>query len=179
MDSPSLPDKAMQVLLEEVAARDRATARRLHLFKLLWDERFLTRAQLIVRLEGVLGQGCFGEQAWEDTFYRDMRVVKQAFKQAGYDLKFSRRKQNPGYYLAGQPRLRLDLAQALGGSIHELDEGQIAIFQSLTPAERFRQGCALSETARRAVIYRTQKRQPELSQPEASRLSTRERQRTR
>ncbi len=178
MDSPSLPDKAMQVLLEDASARDRASARRIHLFKILWAERFLTRAQLIVRLEGVLGQRCFGELAWEDSFYRDMRVVKQAFKHAGYALKFSRSQNHPGYYLDGQPRLRPDLAQALVGSLREVDEAQIAIFRRLTPAERYRQGCSVSETARRAVIYRTQKRQPELSQREASRLATRGRQRT-
>jgi hypothetical protein len=168
----------MQVLLEETAARDRAIARRFQLFKLIWAERFLTRAQLIVRLEGTLGQGCFGEQAWVDTFYRDMRVVKQAFKQAGYDLKFSRSKKQPGYYLAGQPRLHPDLAEALGGSLREVDEAQITIFRRLTPAERYRQGCALNETARRAVIYRTQKRLPELSPPEASRLVSRQKDRT-
>jgi hypothetical protein len=178
MDNPSIPAKAMQALLEDASARDRATARRLQLFKLLWAERFLTRAQLFVRLEGILGRRCFGVLAWEDTFYRDMRVVKQAFKHAGIALKFSRSKKCPGYYLEGQPRLLPDLAQALAGSLREVDEAQIAIFRRLTPAERYRQGCSVSETARRAVIYRTQKRQPELSHREASRLVSRQRERT-
>jgi hypothetical protein len=105
-----------------------------------------------------------------------MRVVKQAFKRAGYALKFSRSKKQPGYYVGGQPRLHPDQTQALAGSLREIDEAQLAIVRRLTPAERYRQGCALSDTARRAVIYRTQKRQPELSPPEISRKATRKEQ---
>ena len=64
----------------------RATARREALLRILWRERFITRRGLIARVESELGAGCFGGAAWQDTFYRDMRVVKQALATAGYSL---------------------------------------------------------------------------------------------
>src|SRR5215210_3558159 len=92
-------------ILYDAMQRDITTARRVALLEILWNERYLTRAQLIARVELRLGKNCFGISAWEDTFYRDMRFVKQALEAAGYHLLFSRNKQQPGYYLAGQPAL--------------------------------------------------------------------------
>lgn len=162
--------RAHQALLRDAAARDRATARRVCLLRILWRERFLTRAGLMARVEGELGKGCFGRAAWKDTFYRDMRVVKQALKDAGYELAYSRRRDHSGYYIRGQPRINPELARVLDGSVAEVDPAQIAIFRRLGPAERFQQGCSISDTARRAVASRIQQKQPQLSFAEASRL---------
>ncbi len=68
--------EATNILLEEAIHRDRTTARRVALVEILLQERFLTREQLIVRVEGKLGKDCFGDAAWEDTFFRDKQVVK-------------------------------------------------------------------------------------------------------
>ena len=73
-------------ILQDAMERDITTARRVTLLEILWNERYLTRAQLIARVELRLGKNCFGASAWEDTFYRDMRLVKQAFETAGYRL---------------------------------------------------------------------------------------------
>ena len=62
-----LPHASLEVILEDVIGRDRTTARRVILLKILLRERFLTREQLILRTEGKMGKGCFGDSAWEDT----------------------------------------------------------------------------------------------------------------
>jgi len=81
MDTSSIPTKALETLLQDALGRDPVTARRAHLLKILLHERYLSRQQLTVRVEGLLGKGCFGESAWEDTFYRDMRIVKKHSRQ--------------------------------------------------------------------------------------------------
>jgi len=118
-----------------------------------------------------LGKGCFGIAAWEDTFYRDMHLVKQAFRAAGYVLAYSRSKHRPGYYLEGQPALSLELRQILRGSLAEVDSRQIDIYQKLDPADRFRQGCSISDTARNVVAYRIRQEHPHLSLAEANRAA--------
>ena len=166
-----MPDQARRVLLDDAIERDRPAARRAALLAILWHERFLTREGLIARVEGALGVGCFGEAAWEDTFYRDMRVVKGALGAAGYQLAYSRSRGRPGYYLRGEAPLHPDLAGVVAGSLGEVDPAQIAIYRRLTPADRFRQGCSISDTARRAVAHRLRERRPELDQDEAYRLA--------
>lgn len=162
---------ARDVLLEDAAARDRKTARRFVLLKILFRERYLTREQLVVRVEGELGKGCFGDSAWEDTFYRDMLVVKKALRAAGYQPAYSRRFQNPGYYLRNQPPLDGELASALKGSIAEADPSQIAIFKKLTPGQRFQQGCSITNLASRVVSNRIRQQNPQLSPAEAHRMA--------
>src|SRR5689334_3586789 len=117
--------------------RDITTDRRVALLEILWNERYLTRAQLIARVEFRLGKNCFGISAWENTFYRDIRFVKQAFEAAEYRLLYSRNKQRPGYYLKGQPALRAELQQVLKGSAAEVDQRQLDIYHKLSYAERF------------------------------------------
>ena len=106
-----MPPPAQDVLFQDALRRDLTTARRAALLDLLWHERFLTRAQLIARVELKLGRDCFGKSAWEDNFYRDMRVVKQAFHAAGFHLAFSRGERRAGYYLLDQPPLSPELSQ--------------------------------------------------------------------
>ncbi|MGD2156819.1 MAG: hypothetical protein PVG32_08110 [Anaerolineales bacterium] len=175
MDLESIPPKAQQTLLQDASERDRTTARRVSLLNILINERFLTRAGLIARTEARVGQGCFGEAAWKDTFYRDMRVVKEALQRAGYELAYSRRKGQSGYYLRGQPQLNSELVHIIEGSIAELNQAQIIVYRQLDPADRFRQGCSVSDTARGVVAHRIQLRQPELSSEEANRLALEQR----
>lgn len=158
-------------LLRDVMQRDITTARRAALLETLWNERYLTRSQLIARVELRLGKNCFGVSAWEDTFFRDMRIVKQAFEVAGYRLLYSRNKQQPGYYLDGQPALSSEIKQVLKGSAAEVDQRQINIYHKLSFAERFLQGCSISDTARKVVAYRICQEDPNLSLMEANRLA--------
>ena len=157
MNTPSIPQKALETLLQDALDRDQVTARRTRLVKILLHERYLSRQQLTARIEGVLGKGCFGESAWEDTFYRDMRIVKKALQAAGYQLKYSRGADRPGYYLYQQPPVSAELAAILANSVAEVDPAQIRIWRLMTPAERFHLGCSITDAAHKAVAYRQQR----------------------
>jgi hypothetical protein len=159
-------------IVQDVTQRDITTARRAALLGILWNERYLTRSQLIARVKLRLGKNCFGISAWEDTFYRDMRFARQAFETAGYRLLYSRQKQ-PGYYLEGQPALSSKIKQVLMGSAAEVDQRQIDIYRTLSFAERFHQGRSISDTARKVVAYRIRQENPRLSVAEANRMALR------
>jgi hypothetical protein len=170
MNGISLPPQAADVLLRDAIERDMTAARRAALVTLLLHERHLTREQLIARVEGALGRGCFGTAAWVDTFYRDMRVVKSALSAAGYRLGYSRSTDHPGYFLHGQPGISTHLAETLRHSAAEVDPAQINIFRNMPPAARFRLGCSVTDSARSAAAHRLRQRRPELSLAEAGRL---------
>lgn len=171
MINNALSRRVIDVILNDAMQRDITTARRVTLLQILWNERYLTRAQLIVRTEYRLGRNCFGISAWEDTFFRDMRMVKQAFQAAGYVLEYSRDRKNKGYYLKGQPALSPEFSQMVKASAEEVDQRQIDIYRRLSAADRFRQGCAISDTARNVVAYRIRQENPELTVLEAQRLA--------
>lgn len=163
--------KAIGVLLYDATQRDITTARRAALLRILWNERFLTRSQLIARVGYQLGKNCFGISAWEDAFYRDMRVVKQAFLAAGLTLEYSRGKKRTGYYICEQDALSPEFMNMVKASAAEVDQRQLDIYRRLSPAERFRQGCAISDTARNVVAFRIQKENPSLTVQEAHQLA--------
>jgi len=167
----SLPVVMKDAILRDAMHRDITTARRVALLEILWDERYLTRSQLIARVELRLGKNSFGISAWEDTFYRDMRFVKQAFEAAGYRLLYNRNKPQPGYYLEGQSALSSKMKQLLMSSATEVDERQIDIYRKLSFAERFHQGCSISDTARKVVAYRIRQNNPKMSLREANRIA--------
>jgi len=171
MTKLSLPIVMKDAILQDAVQRDITTARRVALLEILWNERYLTRSQLIARVELRLGKNCFGALAWQDTFYRDSRIVKQAFEAAGYQLLYSRNKQQPGYYLDGQPALSSAIQQVLRGSAAEVDQRQIDIYRKLSFAGRFHQGCSISDTARKVVAYRIRQNNPKLSLMEANRIT--------
>jgi hypothetical protein len=171
MVKPTLPTVMKDTMLHDAMQRDITTARRVALLEILWNERYLTRAQLIARMELRLGKNCFGVLAWEDTFYRDMRFAKQALEVSGYQLLYSRNKQQPGYYLDGKPALSCEFKQVLKTSAAEVDQRQLDIYRQLSFAERFYQGCSVSDTARKVVAYRIRQEDPRLSLAEANRMA--------
>jgi len=171
----SMDTNTAKILLEDAIKRDRPTARRVALVEILLQERYLTREQLIVRVEGKLGKGCFGDSAWEDTFYRDMQVAKQALRAAGYRPAYSRSSLRPGYYLHNQARIGSELTAILDGCVAEVDPSQIEILKKLTMGQRFQQGCSVSNLARNVVVHRILQRNPKLSVIEAQRLAIQER----
>lgn len=166
-----LPAASYKILLQDACQRDRVTARRVYLMRILWQERYLTRLQLVVRVESWLGKDCFGHKAVHDTFYRDLKVVKQAFQESGYELKYSRSTLRPGYFLKDQPAVSETLKRAIQGSSAEVNRQQIAILRQFSAAKRFALGASISDTARQAVAYRIRQRHPELSIVEANRLA--------
>ena|SRR5689334_2940811 len=166
-----LPTVIKDTIVQDAMQRDITTARRVALLEILWNERYLTRSQLIARVELRLGKNRFGMSAWEDTFYRDIRFVKQAMDAAGYQLLYSRRKEQPGYYLDGQPALRSEIQQELKSSAADVDQRQIDIYRKLSFAERFQQGCSISDTARNVVVYRIRQDNPKLSVREANHIA--------
>jgi len=145
-----IPAEARDALLEDAVKRDLTTARRHSLFQILWRERYLNRGQLISRVDQILGKDCFGRKAWEDTFYRDIRAVKNAFQRSGFDLKYLRAGKNPGYYLEGQPILHEVLIRRLKGALNELDDQQCKIYGEIPPAQKFFQAISMIESGRRA-----------------------------
>jgi hypothetical protein len=167
----SLPTVIKNTILHDSMQRDITTARRVALLEILWNERHLTRAQLIARVELQLRKNCFGVSAWQDTFYRDMCIVKQAFDVAGYRLLYSRNKQQLGYYLDGQLALSPEIKRVLKSSTAEVDQRQIDIYRKLSFAERFYQGCSISDTARKVVAYRIRQENPQVSLVEANRMA--------
>jgi len=166
-----LPHASLEVILEDVISRDRTTARRVILLKILLRERFLTRKQLILRTEGKMGKGCFGDSAWEDTFYRDMLVVKRALSAEGYQTAYSRSPHMPGYYLVNQSSISSELSAILDGSVAEVDKNQLAIFKQLSFRQRFQQGCSISNLACQTVVNRIRQKNPRLNLSEAQRQS--------
>jgi hypothetical protein len=171
MTMPTLPPAIKDTILRDAIQRDISTARRVVLLEILWNERYLTRSQLIARVEFRLGKSCFGLFAWQDTFYRDLRIVKLAFEAAGNRLLYSRNKEQPGYYLDGQPALSAEFRQILKTSAAEVDQRQIDIYRKLSFSERFYQGCSISNTARKVVAYRIRQDNPKLSLMEANRMA--------
>lgn len=165
------PAPANMVVFLDAIRRDPITARRAALVNILWHERYLTRDQLIMRVELRLGKHIFGKTAWEDNFYRDMRLVKEAFRAAGMQIAYSRNPRQSGYYLVDQPAISHELRQVIQSSLAENDPRQIMIYCRLSPTERFRQGCSISNTARKSVSFRIMQQQPGMDPTEANRLA--------
>jgi len=92
-------------------------------------------------------------------------------KSQDFQLVYGRRKGQLGYYFHGQTALSSALKRMLQFSVAETDQRQIEIYQRLSPADRFRQGCAISDTARNVVAYRIRQENPSLSPEEANRMA--------
>ncbi len=143
-----IPFQAAYALLRDAAERDRTTARRTALTEIVWHERFLSRENLMERVEQRLGAGCFGESAWEDTFNRDMQAVKEAFDTCSKRLAFSRTKGLAGYYLRGEGRLHAEVEQTIAHSIVQIDARQLLIYRSLGGVQRVRQALRITDQER-------------------------------
>jgi hypothetical protein len=167
----SFSPQAQKALLSDASTRDLTTARRVILLEILWHERYLNREQLIARVDGVIGRNAFGKSAWEDTFYRDIRAVKLAFRAAGYSLTYRRNQPHPGYYLVGEPPVSEEVSSELAGASAELDLIQMDIFRKMSPGERASLGASISDSAREAVAYRILNQIPDITPDEANRLA--------
>jgi hypothetical protein len=100
-----------------------------------------------------------------------MKVVKQAFRAAGYEPAYSRSAGHAGYYLRGQSIISQELSKVLDGSLAEVNPEQIAILKQLSPKQRFQQGCSITNLACRTVANQIMQNNPHLSPIEAFRLA--------
>lgn len=135
----------------------------------LWHERHLTREKLIIRVEMMLGRGCFGAHP-EATFRSDFEVVRQAFKEQGLLLGYSRKRACPGYYVVGQGRVSEELSRTIQAAIAELDDKQIENIKKLSPVEKTRLGISITDAAIANARFVMNKRFPELSNQEINQL---------
>jgi hypothetical protein len=147
-----LPETTQWYLLRDAEDRDPVTARRSQMARILLRERYLTRESLMFRIESFMGFASFGKKSRKDNFYRDMRVVKAALKQAGFNLKYSRTKEKPGYYFAGEDSLHPDVIKEIAGALDEIDEKQIEIYKRISPAQKFYQACSITNLARKVSM---------------------------
>lgn len=147
-----LPETTQRYLLRDAEKRDPVTARRSHLVRILLRERYLTRESLMFRVEFRMGFASFGEKSWKDNFYRDMRVVKAAMKQAELDLKYSRAGDRPGYYIAGEAFLHPDVKKEIAGAINEIDQEQIEIYKRISPEQKFHQACSIINLSKKVSM---------------------------
>jgi hypothetical protein len=149
-----LPEAMQSFLLRDAEKRDPVTARRAYLARVILRERYLTREHLMLRVETMLGFVAFGRKSWKDNFFRDMQVVKAALKQAGFDLKYSRNKNNQGYYLAGEAPLHPIMKKEIAGALQEIDQEQLEIYKRISPAQKFFQACSIINLARNSTRNR-------------------------
>jgi hypothetical protein len=147
-----LPAPTLSYLLRDAEQRDTVTARRSHLTRILLRERYLTRESLIFRVESVMGSASFGEKSWQDNFYRDMRVVKHALKQAGLNMKYSRKSERPGYYFSGEASLHPEVIKEIAGALNEIDPQQVEIYKCIPPAQKFYQACSIINLAKKVSL---------------------------
>jgi hypothetical protein len=74
------------------------------------------------------------------------------------------------YFSQGHPAVSPEFKQLIQASVAEVGPPQIDIYRRLTPAARFRQGSAISDTARHVAAYRMLQEHPELGALEANRM---------
>ena len=78
-----IPWKLWLAQLRQMAEQDLPGARRIAMLRLIWQEAYHRREGLIIRIEDLLGRGCFGPSP-QTTFQRDIAVVRQALREAGH-----------------------------------------------------------------------------------------------
>ena len=131
-------------LLQDPNGRDVVVERRANLIRALLRIRYLTRETLVRQVEFQMGFASFGNENRINVFHSDMRVVKKAFAQSGYDLRYSRRSGRSGYYFANEPdALGESVKREIAGAIRELDDAQFEIYKKMSPAQKFSQAASI------------------------------------
>ena len=167
-----LPREIWQEFLHQTARTNPPAARRMALLSLLWSESFLSRQALIARVEALSGVGCFGKHPLL-TFARDIKFVRDVLKAAGHQLRYSRRTEQPGYYIPGRPLLDPHLVKVIHAAVDEVDPEQVAIYARLSPAQRMHQGASLSDYLRQQAARLIMRDNPEFDEAEANREALR------
>lgn len=167
--SATVPDDIWLAAFQEDLQRDPVTTRRSLLLSLLWDESYQTQHGLMARVETRLGPGCFGKAALA-TFQRDMRAVRTILAASGHELRFSRMRGEPGYYIPGRPKLSPEIKDSIHAALWDIDRRQARMASEyLTPAQRLAQLGATSDSMRALARRQVHERQPGLTFDEARR----------
>ncbi len=164
----NLPEGLLRSALQETAARDFVTARRTVLLICLWQESYLTQSTLMTCVRYRLGIDCFGA-ASALTFRRDMQAVKATLAASGFELKYSRRPDRPGYYIQGRPDLAPEIQQAIRGAAQEVDSRQIEAWGKLSVAKRVALATRLADDMLSMAVHRLMQARPELDRRAAQR----------
>jgi len=170
LSSPALqrlPPEIWQHLFLEAVSLHSTLRRRLAMLGIIWNEGGLTKSALQVRVEALVGMGCFGRQPTL-TFARDIRFLRQVLDGSGFRLQY-RRSPSQGYWIIDRPVLAPAIEKKLSGAFSEVSPEQAAIFARLTPAERVWQGATLSDQLRTQAAHRLMREQSNLSVAEAHR----------
>jgi hypothetical protein len=144
-------------LLDKTPGGETARMRRRRLLKFLYNERYLTRKGLILRLELALGADCSWWNLSWTAFVLDMWLVRRAFQAAGYRLTYNWVGERRGFYLEGEGELSEELYKQIKGAVDKIDPKQVEITRRLTPAQRVQQGCSITDLAHSVVRYRWEK----------------------
>lgn len=166
--SANLPPDLWRAIAYEATQRDLVTARRTLLLTLLWQENYQVQSILITRVRYQLGLDCFGANS-ALTFRRDMQAVKAILAAGGFEFRYSRRADRPGYYIPGRPDLAPEVQQAIRGAAEEVDPRQIEIWHRLTVGQRVQMATRLSDSVRSIAVQRLQQQQPGLDRLAAQR----------
>ena len=148
-----LPEPAQRVLKSDAEKQNTATVRRRQLANILFRERYLTCESLMFRVEFRMGFASFGEKNRKANFYRDIHTVKAALKQAGYEVKYSRHQEKPGYYIFGEESLHPCVKKEIAEAFKEIDQSQIEIYKHISPAQKFYQACSIINLAKKVAHW--------------------------
>lgn len=152
--------------LRALAMQDLPLARRAALVNVIWLESHLLARGLLWRVRDLLSIRCFGATP-DETFTQDIAAVHEAFAAARHQMK---RDEQGGYYVVGRPRVNAEWRQLVTAGKADVDPQQIAASRHLTIAQKFQQGCSMTNLAYRVTAYRLRQRQPQLSEAEALRI---------
>jgi hypothetical protein len=162
VESLVIPISVLDAAIRAAMHRDRALARRMALVTQLWEESGLDRAGLVARVENQLGKGCFGRQL-ALTFRRDMQVVKTILARGGFNLTYSRRPDQSGYFVEGRPALSPERARAIEWAANEIDPHQIEQLAKLTPKARLKLANGLSAEVLALAVRAERRLHPDLA----------------
>ena len=164
-----MPFPKWRRLIDETARLDMPLARRLVVVRIIWEESYLTDAQLQSRFKDLLGLDCLGDDG-DVTIASDIAAVQQVFLAAGHELVYSDEPGRTGYWVKGRPRLDQKMAQEIRGAIAEIDLEQVRRWRRMTTTERFQIAADLSDAMAETAIYRIMLQNPGMARLDAIRL---------
>jgi len=151
------------VLLAHQAEQNPVLARRMALLDILCAEAYLTREELIAKVQERLGEDCFGQDAVQ-ALWEDMRALRAA----GMDIRYSRSKGRLGYYLRTVAVSEED-KRKIRAVFDEIDYRQMAILRSLPPARRTAMVFELCEALRQSIAASVRSRELDIGDEELAR----------
>lgn len=145
---------------------DAVGIRRSLIARMIWQVSYQRSPGLIENVAYLLGWRVWGENP-RTRLAEDIQYLRHVLHRAGHLLRYSRKRDNQGFYVQGRPALDQQLERRLEGALAEVDPAQTAILARMTSAERFTQAAAMIEFTQQAGALRLRQRQPHLSAEQA------------